>query len=126
MGNTFDYAEMAYLMVPRPFMVERGLNDRVARDQWVAYQYAKVRWLYAQLGLSGQTEIVQRRPHDQWKRYLRVSAQVFKLALKAGLKRAFDCDRLSHDVSRMLDSYTVRRQGGLRGHSFPRVHRATG
>jgi len=57
MGNTFDYAEMAYLMVPRPFMVERGHNDRVARDQWVAYEYAKVRWLYAQLGLSGQTEI---------------------------------------------------------------------
>jgi dienelactone hydrolase len=57
MGNTFDYAEMAYLMVPRPFMVERGHNDRVARDQWVAYQYAKVRWLYAQLGLSGQTDI---------------------------------------------------------------------
>jgi len=24
MGNTFDYAEMAYLMVPRPFMVERA------------------------------------------------------------------------------------------------------
>jgi dienelactone hydrolase len=57
MGNTFDYAEMAYLMVPRPFMVERGHNDRVAKDQWVAYQYAKVRWLYAQLGLSGHTEI---------------------------------------------------------------------
>ena len=29
MGSTFDYAEMAYLMVPRPFMVERGHHDRV-------------------------------------------------------------------------------------------------
>jgi dienelactone hydrolase len=57
MGNTFDYAEMAYLMTPRPFMVERGHNDRVGRDQWVAYQYAKVRWLYAQLGLAERTEI---------------------------------------------------------------------
>ena len=57
MGSTFDYAEMAYLMVPRPFMVERGHNDRVGRDQWVAHQYAKVRWLYAQLGLDGKTEI---------------------------------------------------------------------
>lgn len=57
MGSTFDYAEMTYLMVPRPFMVERGHNDRVSRDQWVAYQYAKVRWLYAQLGLAGNTEI---------------------------------------------------------------------
>ena len=57
MGSTFDYAEMTYLMMPRPFMVERGHNDRVGRDQWVAYQYAKVRWLYAQLGLADRTEI---------------------------------------------------------------------
>jgi dienelactone hydrolase len=57
MGNTFDYAEMAYLMLPRPFMVERGHNDRVARDQWVAYQYAKVRWLYSQLNLEDRTAI---------------------------------------------------------------------
>jgi dienelactone hydrolase len=57
MGSTFDYAEMAYLMIPRPFMVERGHHDQVGRDQWVAYEYAKVRWLYAQLGLSSETEI---------------------------------------------------------------------
>lgn len=57
MGSTFDYAEMAYLMIPRAFMVERGHNDQVARDQWVAHQYAKVRWLYAQLDLAGKTEI---------------------------------------------------------------------
>lgn len=57
MGSTFDYAEMTYLMIPRPFMVERGHRDQVARDQWVAYEYAKVQWLYAQLGLSDQTEI---------------------------------------------------------------------
>ena len=57
MGNTFDYAELAYLMVPRPFMVERGHHDRVGRDQWVAHEYAKVRWLYTQFGLADQTEI---------------------------------------------------------------------
>jgi dienelactone hydrolase len=57
LGHTFDYAEMAYLMVPRPFMVERGHHDRVGRDSWVAYEYAKVRWLYAQLGLADRTEI---------------------------------------------------------------------
>jgi len=57
MGSTFDYAEMTYLMIPRPFMVERGHNDRVSRDQWVAREYAKVRWLYAQLGLEANTEI---------------------------------------------------------------------
>jgi dienelactone hydrolase len=57
LGQTFDYAEMAYLMVPRPFMVERGHLDLVGRDQWVAHEYAKVRFLYAQLGLADRTEI---------------------------------------------------------------------
>lgn len=57
LGQTFDYAEMAYLMLPRPFMVERGHLDLVGRDQWVAHEYAKVRWLYAQLGLADRTEI---------------------------------------------------------------------
>ncbi|MEX2301311.1 MAG: dienelactone hydrolase family protein [Bryobacterales bacterium] len=57
MGSTFDYAELAYLMAPRPFMVERGHHDRVGRDQWVAHEYAKVRWLYTQLGLGDKTEI---------------------------------------------------------------------
>ena len=57
LGQTFDYAEMAYLMVPRPFMVERGHLDLVGRDSWVAHEYAKVRWLYAQLGLADRTEI---------------------------------------------------------------------
>jgi hypothetical protein len=57
LGHTFDYAEMAYLIFPRPFMVERGHRDLVGRDQWVAHEYAKVRWLYAQLGLADRTEI---------------------------------------------------------------------
>ncbi|MFT7640738.1 MAG: glycerophosphoryl diester phosphodiesterase/dienelactone hydrolase [Pirellulaceae bacterium] len=57
LGHTFDYAEMTYLMVPRPFMVERGHHDLVGRDRWVAHEYGKVRWLYAQLGLADKTEI---------------------------------------------------------------------
>ncbi|MHC4177097.1 MAG: dienelactone hydrolase family protein [Planctomycetota bacterium] len=57
LGHTFDYAEMAYLMVPRPFMVERGHLDLVGRDRWVAHEYAKVHWLYAQLGIADRTEI---------------------------------------------------------------------
>jgi hypothetical protein len=57
LGQTFDYAEMAYLIFPRPLMVERGHLDRVGRDQWVAHEYAKVRFLYAQLGLGDRTEI---------------------------------------------------------------------
>ncbi|MFO1484691.1 MAG: dienelactone hydrolase family protein [Verrucomicrobiaceae bacterium] len=57
LGHTFDYAEMTYLMLPRPFMVERGHLDRVGRDQWVAHEYAKVRWLYSQLGIPDRTQI---------------------------------------------------------------------
>ncbi|HYO81254.1 MAG TPA: dienelactone hydrolase family protein, partial [Bryobacteraceae bacterium] len=57
MGNTFDYSEMTYLIFPRPFMVERGHHDLVARDRWVAYEYAKTRWLYTQLELGHRTEM---------------------------------------------------------------------
>ncbi|MBX6311640.1 MAG: dienelactone hydrolase family protein [Isosphaeraceae bacterium] len=57
MGSTFNYAELAYLMVPRPFMVERGHHDGVAPDEWVASEYAKVRWVYDNLGLSDRTAI---------------------------------------------------------------------
>lgn len=38
---------MAALIAPRPFMVERGHFDGVAPDETVAYEYAKVRNLYA-------------------------------------------------------------------------------
>jgi len=57
LGSTFDYAEMAYLIFPRPFMVERGHHDLVGRDRWVSYEYAKVRWLYAQFNLPERTTI---------------------------------------------------------------------
>lgn len=57
LGSTFNYAEMAYMMYPRPFMVERGHSDGVAPDEWVAYEYAKIRRLYDQLGLGDKTEI---------------------------------------------------------------------
>ncbi len=57
MGSTFNYAQLAALMVPRPFMVERGHEDPVAPDEWVAYEYAKVRRLYDRLGLGERTAI---------------------------------------------------------------------
>src|SRR5262249_43785004 len=57
MGNTFNYAELAALMVPRPFMVERGHDDGVAPDEWVAYEYAKVRRRYDWLGPGERTAI---------------------------------------------------------------------
>jgi len=57
LGNTFNYAELAALIAPRPFMVERGHRDGVAPDEWVAYEYARVRRLYVQLGLADRTAI---------------------------------------------------------------------
>jgi len=57
LGMTFNYAEMAALIAPRPFMVERGHDDGVAPDEWVAAEYAKVRRLYAKLGLPERTAI---------------------------------------------------------------------
>lgn len=57
LGNTFNYAEMSWLIFPRPFMVERGHDDGVAPDEWVAYEYAKTRRHYVKLGLSERTEI---------------------------------------------------------------------
>lgn len=57
LGNTFNYAEMAGLIAPRPFMVERGHRDGVAPDEWVAYEYAKVRLLYADLKIPERTAI---------------------------------------------------------------------
>ncbi len=58
LGSTFNYAEMAALIAPRPFMVERGQFDGVSSDEAVAYEFAKVRHLYqAQLGIGGRCEI---------------------------------------------------------------------
>ena len=57
MGNTFNYAEMAGLIAPRPFMVERGHRDGVGVDEWVAYEYAAVRRMYADLKISDRTTI---------------------------------------------------------------------
>ena len=58
LGNTFNYAEMAALIAPRPFMVERGHFDGVAPDETVAHEFAKVRHLYnAKLRIPDRTEI---------------------------------------------------------------------
>ncbi len=57
LGNTFNYAEMAWLICPRPFMVERGRNDGVAIDEWVGYEFARVDQRYHRLGIPERTEI---------------------------------------------------------------------
>ncbi len=38
-------------------MVERGHADGVGLDEYVAFEYAKVRRLYAALGIADRTEI---------------------------------------------------------------------
>ncbi len=52
-----NYAEMAMLIAPRPFMVERGHDDGVALDEWVGYEFAKVKRGYDKLGIGDRTEI---------------------------------------------------------------------
>jgi dienelactone hydrolase len=57
MGRTLSYAELAALMAPRAFMVERGHDDGVAPDEWVAHEYARVRRVYDRLGIGDRTAI---------------------------------------------------------------------
>ena len=57
LANTFNHAEMSWMVLPRPFMVERGHVDGVSIDEWVAYEYARTRFLYDKLGVGENTEI---------------------------------------------------------------------
>jgi dienelactone hydrolase len=57
LSEGFNYAEMAALIAPRPFQVERGHKDGVAPDEWIGYEYAKVKRLYDTLGIGDRTEI---------------------------------------------------------------------
>lgn len=55
LAERFNYAEMAGLIAPRPLLVERGHDDGVAPDEWVAYEFAKVKRLYDALGVGDRT-----------------------------------------------------------------------
>jgi hypothetical protein len=57
LGMTFGHAEMAALIAPRAFMVERGHADGVGIDEWVAFEYARVNRLYRKLKIPERTEI---------------------------------------------------------------------
>ena len=57
LAGTFGNADLAALIAPRPFMVERGHQDPVGRDEWVTHEYAKVRRLYSDLGIPERTEM---------------------------------------------------------------------
>jgi len=64
MGHVANYAELSSLMTPRPFMVERGHEDGVAPDEWVGWEFAKVKRHYDKLGIGDRTEIeVFNGPH---------------------------------------------------------------
>jgi dienelactone hydrolase len=56
-GNSFNHSDLAKLMAPRPFMVERGHRDGVGVDEWVSYEYAKVRRFYDEIGIGDRTNI---------------------------------------------------------------------
>ncbi|MCC7155435.1 MAG: dienelactone hydrolase family protein [Bryobacterales bacterium] len=57
MAHLASHAELAMLLAPTPFMVERGHRDGVGADEWVAYEYAKVRRYYDENGWGGRTAI---------------------------------------------------------------------
>jgi dienelactone hydrolase len=57
LGAAFNHAEMAGLIAPRPFMVERGHSDGVGTDEWVSFEYARVRRLYDHLRIPERTTI---------------------------------------------------------------------
>ncbi|HEV3121919.1 MAG TPA: hypothetical protein VGY53_08460 [Isosphaeraceae bacterium] len=65
LSEGYNYAEMAGLIAPRPFQVERGHKDGVAPDEWIGYEYAKVKRLYDTLGIGDRTEIAYfNGPHE--------------------------------------------------------------
>jgi dienelactone hydrolase len=56
-ANTVNYSDLANLMAPRPFMVERGHDDPVGIDEWVSFEYAAVRRFYDRMNIADRTEI---------------------------------------------------------------------
>ena len=111
LGNTFNYAEMAALIAPRPFMVERGHDDGVGIDEWVAYEYAKVRRLYARLKLPrpDRDRVLRRRARDQRRRDVRVPGQAPELAAEVAahptIHPLLELDRLRGPACR-VESHT--------------------
>lgn len=57
LASRFNYAEMAALIAPRPFLIERGHFDGVAPDEWIGYEFGKVKRTFDLLGLGDKTGI---------------------------------------------------------------------
>jgi dienelactone hydrolase len=55
LANVANHAEMAKMIAPRPFMVERGHRDNVGVDEWVAGEYAKVKRFYDEMDIGDRT-----------------------------------------------------------------------
>jgi hypothetical protein len=92
LGSTFNYAEMAALIAPRPFMVERGHFDGVAPDESVAWEFAKVKFLYDELGAIADAKWKLCGPHDQWQRHFRFPPQTSALARNNSAPRLAEPD----------------------------------
>jgi dienelactone hydrolase len=58
LAHIANYAELAMLMAPRPFMVEQGHRDGGAPTEWVAGEFGKVARHYTQLGIGDHARIV--------------------------------------------------------------------
>lgn len=56
-AEKFNHAEIAWLISPRPFMVEKGHGDGGLPDEWTAYAYARVRRHYVQLQIPDRTRL---------------------------------------------------------------------
>jgi hypothetical protein len=56
LGRVANHSEMAKMIAPRPFMVERGRRDNVGIDEWVASEYAKVKRFYDEMNIGERTE----------------------------------------------------------------------
>jgi hypothetical protein len=57
LASRFNYAEMSWLIFPRPFMVERGHDDGVAPDEWVAHEFARTRRHYVKMGIGDRATL---------------------------------------------------------------------
>ena len=57
MAAVASHAELAQIIAPQPFLVERGHRDGVGVDEWVSYEYAKVRRFYDEAGIGDRTGI---------------------------------------------------------------------
>ena len=57
LAHIASHAELAMLVAPRAFLVERGHRDQVGIDEWVLAEYARVRRFYDEMGIGDRTGI---------------------------------------------------------------------